>query len=290
MNSLSDIKRRIAVIKQTRQITGAMETISIAKMRKALDRFDKYNEYLDTLRSMVYDIAEHHGTEIETYLNLPKIGRKLVIVVSSDKGLCGGFNHDIFDFADSVIDADTVVMPIGQMSAEHYRNKVSADLEFPDCASAPSYANAKRIAEAVVSAYAVKIRKVTLVYTRLVSHTLWEASSVDILPLPPNTEDSDMYGKRKERPRMSFEPSPKEVFKILIPLYLSGVIYGALINSSAAEHSARRAAMAASTKNADDSIEALSIEYNRARQSAVTEQITEMISSTRAFGKQGETQ
>lgn len=286
MNDLSEIKRRIAVIKQTRQITGAMETISVAKMRKALERYNGYHDYLEILRSAVQSIAINHDAEVGTYLRRSDNGNKLVVVVSSDKGLCGGFNHDVFGAADESVDEQTTVIPVGQMAAEHYKNRDNIFAAVKDIAAEPDYKNAKRIASAVAEAY-VKgdVCKVTLVYTRLISRSAWQVSSVRLLPLV-----LDPDGVSESMARMSVEPSPVEVFEKLLPMYLCAVVYDALLNSAAAEHSARRAAMAASTKNADETIEHLSIEYNRARQSAVTEQITEIISSARTFGKQGDTQ
>ncbi|MCM1367291.1 MAG: ATP synthase F1 subunit gamma [Roseburia sp.] len=285
MNDLSEIKRRIAVIKQTRQITGAMETISVAKMRKALERHDSYCDYLDILRSAVYGIAERYGAELGAYLKRNDDGKNIVVAISSDKGMCGGFNHDIFRVADGISDAHTTIIPVGQMSAERYKNSAAADLSFSSVVAEPNYENAKRIASAIFSAYRGDVCRVTLVYTRLVTRAVWQASSIQLLPLP-----LEMDGNVSGLGRMSVEPTPIEAFEKLLPIYLSAAVYDALLNSAAAEHSARRAAMAAATKNADETIERLSVEYNRARQSAVTEQITEIISSSHTFGKQGDTQ
>ncbi|MCI9404031.1 MAG: ATP synthase F1 subunit gamma [Clostridia bacterium] len=287
MNNQADIKRRLASVRQTRQITGAMEMISVSKMRKSLERFDENHIYFDTLDKVVADIFDTDDPDLAEFVRPPKCGGKAVVVLASDKGLCGGFNHDVIKTADGIVTDDTTVIPIGQIPFEHYAAKKRGGAEFAlddgfVGASAPDYGNAKRVADSVLSRYGKEFGSVSLVYTRLVSHAVWQPVIKRLLPV-----DAEMHrrGEKRSSARAEFEPSACEVFERLLPMYLGGTVYGALVHSAASEHSARRAAMSASAKNADEMIAELSMEYNRARQSAVTEQITEIISSQTLDGQ-----
>ncbi|MCH5162535.1 MAG: ATP synthase F1 subunit gamma [Clostridiales bacterium] len=285
MRSLADIKRRLASVQKTRRITGAMETISTAKMKKALERFESNSAYFDILFGAIRAIANSGDVDVKELIKPPQEGKKLVIVVASDKGLCGSFNHDVFALSDTIIDDETVVMPIGRLAYEHFSRRGDAiDDRFIDEVCAPDYGRAKKFADVVLDEYGKSIKSVRLVYTRLVSRTLWTPKVVELLPLT-NDEIGDENSDKVNLSGVEFEPSQASVFKRLFPLYVSGMIYGAFISSATAEHGARQAAMSASSQNADEMIENLSIEYNSARQSAVTEQIIDVVASARAIGK-----
>ncbi len=286
MNNLSDIKRRITSVRQTRQITGAMEMISVAKMRKAVERLNSYNTYFDVLYGVVSDIILRGGSETEDIVKSPKSGSDLVIVIASDKGLCGGFNHEILKFADSIIGNDTVVMPIGQMACEHFSNNPNTDMSL-SCSDVSDLQEVKNVADAVLDGYGKTYKSISIVYTRLLTQASWSPRSIKILPLDKDNEFLKTSARDKSHSVVDFQPSAAAVLERLMPMYVNGMIYGAIAHSRAAEHSARRASMSASTRNADEMIDRLSIEYNRARQSAVTEQVTGIIGSTEAIGMGG---
>ena len=286
MNSLADLKRRIASVKQTGRITGAMETISIAKMHKAIELYESNNAYFDMLESFVKEIAAANADAVRETAAPPQSGYDIVVAIASDKGFCGAFNHDVFRLTDSLITDNTLLIPVGQTTADYYSSekqitKDRVDARFVSCAYSPDLKNAKAISECILSRYGKDAKSATLVYNGMVGHSSWAVKKKSILPLTVDDGDAEVCG-------MEFEPSPKEVFKLLLPRYIDGIIYGALVHSGAAEHSARRAAMSAATKNADAMIDELSVEYNRARQSAVTSQITEIIGSTQAIGANNE--
>ncbi|MCH5160606.1 MAG: ATP synthase F1 subunit gamma [Clostridiales bacterium] len=285
MNSLADLKRRIASVKQTGRITGAMETISIAKMHKSLELYESNNAYFDMIDRFVKAVVADSSEDVQEILSPPQSGYDLVVAVSSDTGFCGAFNHDVFRLTDSMITDNTLLMTVGHTAADYYSSekKIVADrvdTRFTHCAYTPDYKNARRMADEILLRYGSDVKSVAVVYNGMISHASWGVRKLEILPLSVDT-DGVSGG-------MEFEPSAKEVFKLLLPQYISGIIYGVLVHSSAAEHSARRMAMSAATKNADAMISALSIEYNRARQSAVTAQITEIIGSTQAIGANNE--
>lgn len=280
MNNLSDVKRRIASVKQTRQITGAMETISIAKMRKSVEQFEQNKGYFDVVCGLAESVALMADNDAKEYLKAPIDGKTLVMVISSDKGFCGAFNHDVFRMAESLLDDNSVVMPIGKTARDFYIGRYAIDERFVSETGTPNLEQAKRIAQGLLSSYGNGINAVKIVYTRLVK-TSWSPQVIDALPFKAKGERSADYLVGTAE----FVPSASAVLKKLIPMYVSGVIYGAFVHSAASEHSARRVAMSSSTKNADEMIAALSLSANRARQSAVTEQITEIIGSTQALGR-----
>lgn len=288
MKSLTEIKRRIASVKQTRQITGAMETVSIAKMRKALDRYEQNHAYFESIKSVMNQIAARDDGSMAEYIGKPKQGKAMFIIIASDKGLCGGFNHDVFRFADKLITPDSLIVPIGQTARNHYAKHKNIDARFVTEGYVPGYSHAKTVADAILGHYGKDVNTVTLVYTKLLSHASWNVQAINILPVEADNAESDLFDESNGT--IEFEPSPQAVLKRLLPLYLSGIVYGAIVHSAAAEHSARRAAMSASTKNADEMIEALSLELNRTRQGAVTEQITEIIGSMLGMRSQGESE
>ncbi len=286
MNSLADLKRRIASVKQTERITGAMETISIAKMHKAIELYESNNAYFDILDSLVKEIAVANAEQVREMIAPPQSGYDIVVAIASDKGFCGAFNHDVFRLTDSLITDDTALITVGHTTAEYYSfgRKIPTDrliTNFTSSAYKPDYKNAKAIADEILSRYGKDVKSATLVYNGMKSHASWAVKKHALLPF--NVDRGEV------KPRgMEFEPSAAQVFEGLLPLYIGGEIYGALVQSSAAEHSARRAAMSAATKNADAMISSLSVEYNRARQAAVTAQITEIVGSTQAIGADNE--
>ncbi len=280
MSNLSDIKRRITSVKQTRQITGAMETVSVAKMRKALELYDRSNSYTAELRRVMAEVA--YSSDIEEIFDVPQDGRRAIVVFSTDRGLCGGFDHDIFKTADGVCDESTVVMPVGQTAAARYASRADGLLDVccADAYSADSM-SAERIANRLLDAYGNGINRIDLVFAEMQTRSAYKPTVKPLLPFVKPQQSEELART------LCLEPSAAEVFSALLPAYVTGSIYGALVNNIAAEHCARHAAMSAATESADEIINKLSIEYNRARQSTVTEQIVEIIGSTEALKKQG---
>ncbi len=279
MKNLADIKRRLASVKQTRQITGAMETVSVAKLRKATELLERNSAYFDTLCAVMREIAASDDPDVKDLVAPPDTDNKLAVVIASDKGLCGSFNHDVFKFADAVIDENTVVMPLGKLACEYFmRRGVKVDDEF--AWTLPDYSRAKPVADKIIEKYMRSASTVKIIYTRYCNGAVWTPQAQDIFPL----RASDEHGGASDT-QTEFEPSRRAVLEKLLPLYVCGTVYGASVHSAVAEHCARRAAMKASSKNADDMIAELSAEYNSARQSTVTSQLIDIIGSAQAIGK-----
>ena len=275
MLNLPELKRRITSVKQTRQITGAMETISVSKMRKSIEACDSAKAYIDGLSDILSSVLVSQDDALKEYIAPPENGLDAVIVISSDRGLCGAFNHDLIKAAQVSVNDNSFVIPIGQTADKHFTQSDNIDTSFVELSSSCDMTEISRLTDMLLSIYGSKIKSVSLVYGKLVTKAVTTVVTKRLLPL----EISDNGEALK---KIEFDPSPMAVLDGLLPLYIGGMIYGALLDSAAAEHSARRAAMSASTKNADAMIEALSLEYSRARQSTVTSQITEIIGSRQA--------
>lgn len=282
MNNIADIKRRIASVRQTRQITGAMETISVSKMRKSAEACEKSRAYIDGLSSVLDSILESPDDALAEFIAPPVHGTDAVIVISSEKGLCGAFNHDLIKAADNSVGENSLVIPIGQTAESHFSERENVDRSFVSLLSSRGMAKVGALTDKLLELYGNEIKSVILVYSRLVNKAMSTVVTKRLLPLEKSEKEKD--GNQK----LEFDPSPNAVLEGLLPLYISATIYGAIQDSAAAEHSARRAAMSSSTKNADAMIDVLTLEYSRARQTAVTAQITEIIGSRQAQGAKGD--
>lgn len=286
MKNLTDIKTRIKSVAETRQITGAMETISVAKMRKAMARYDSNRAYFDVLRRTIADIATHARGVESRYLSKHNSGNAVYIVIASDKGLAGGFNHNVLEYAyDLVTKAQkkASVFCVGQMAREFFENrKIPVDVAFISAAYDPTIGDAHEIGQSVLNLYDGKLTdEVYVVYTHM---TAGAATPQCVRLLPLSSElfvfENDSQEAEENFRELEFDPSPEEVMERLIPQYLTGILYGTLIQSVACEHRARREAMNSATANADGILETLNIEYHRARQEAVTNELSEIITTS----------
>ncbi|MDE6200984.1 MAG: F0F1 ATP synthase subunit gamma [Clostridiales bacterium] len=273
MSNLSDIKRRLSTVKQTRQITGAMQTVSVAKMRKAEEINCRSVAYL----TLITDIMRGINVCDCDFIVPPADGMDVMLVLSSDRGLCGGFDNGNFSAAEKAIDDNTIVMPIGQTAVNYFKGAKNADLRFGQIVSAAD--GAKAITDYLIKLYGKSVKSISIAYS-VVNKTIISPTVERLLPI------DDISGENAVE--TLFEPSPRQVLEALVPLYLSGKIYGAITANYAAEQSARHQAMTAATESADALILQLSSEYNRERQAAVTGQIVEIVGATAALSRKGE--
>lgn len=289
MKNLTDIKHRIKSVSDTRQITSAMETISVAKMRKAIIKYDSSRYFFETIKKTINDIICRTGDIPSVYFKeVKKDARVLYIVIASDKGLAGGYNHNVLKHAWAQIKTkkNCNVFTVGQTAREFFEYKgVSVDVEFSGAAYEPDKKEAATIAETLLKLFlAGETDEIYISYTKIISSTSMMPDTIKLLPF-------SYSGAVKMRKELSIEaeyilrdieydPSPDEVLEKLVPQYLIWVIYCALIQSSASEHSSRRNAMSNATKNATEILDELKIEYNRARQESITSELSEIITSS----------
>lgn len=291
MLSMSDIKQRLKSINETKQITKAMHLISSAKVKKAMQRYESNKSYQEKVRYTIKDILKHSESIEHVYLEHNEGGRAAYIVISADKGFAGGYNHNVLNLALSHMQdkAEKYILTVGYVGKNFFEHEgYMVDIEFLNTAQDPSLYNARQIAYDILDLYENRVMdEVYIAYTAFLSPIKQEPRVLKLLPV--EMEDFQDVTTADYSADMLYLPSPKEVFDRLIPEYLIGVIYSALVQSFVSEQYARMVAMDSSTKNATKMINKLTSEYNRARQHQITQEIAEIVGGADALlGKDGE--
>lgn len=272
-SNMKAIKNRIKSIKSTRQITKAMELVSSSKMRKALERTEHSKPYFDILSETMEDIARDNR-DFSSVFTRRREGKTLRVIIAGDRGLAGGYNHNLFKSL-TVNDAD-IIFPIGRKTAEYFNTAEIYNNSY-ERAGDIGIAECHEIGTIIADGYKKgDFTNVTLSYTSYKNILIQEPKTVNILPVCTEHASSDTGNTR--RGLTIYEPSAEAVFDKIVPGYISGMIYGAVSESVASELSARRSAMEAATDNADAMLDKLDLEYNRARQASITQELTEIIS------------
>ena len=274
--SMKDIKLRIKSVESTMQITKAMELVASSKMRRAKERVEHSRPYFETLHKTLTEIAAADPRARNPYLRRAEIKKTLLIVIAGDRGLAGGYNSNVLKQAQQKA-GDVVVLPIGKRSAEYFVHHevplftqevlLAADITVGEC-----FQLARRITEGYCKG---EYDAVKICYTRFDSMMTQTASTMEVLPL--SIEPTEQQKAQARRSQILYKPSSEEVFRAIIPEYVAGIVYGAVCESVASELAARRTAMDAATKNAGEMIDHLNLYYNRARQAAITQEITEIV-------------
>lgn len=277
---MKEIKTRIKSVESTKQITKAMELVSSSKFRKAKEKAETSRPYFDTLYRTVQDIAKNTNGNKNEFLKERKVNKICYIVIAGDRGLAGGYNSNIFK---SVIShnksGNAKAISIGKKSKEFLSKRNYELIDSIETVEDALYEDASRIANKVMEAYKNgEIDEVNLVYTEFVSALTQEPRLIKLLPV---TVDKDKEEK-KSRVTVQYLPSASSVLGYVLPKYIAGSIHGAIAESYASEQAARRTAMESATDNANEMISKLELSYNRARQAAVTQEISEIVGGASA--------
>ena len=278
--SMNDIKARIKSVESTMQITKAMELVATSKLRRAKEKVERSRPYYEVLRDAIDTVRRCSETR-DTLLSTRKDNAKsLFVVIAGDRGLAGGYNSNIFKMTEQLSrNKDSVFLPVGKKALEYFkhraRNIFSDSLPFTaEVGVSEAMAISEEICEKFFSG---EIGEVYLVYTKFVSMITQLPVYEELLPLEEPTEKG----------RAVFDPiieeEPEELLKKVVPEYLGGVIYSAVAEALASESGARRSAMNAANKNAQEMIDTLMLKYNRARQALITQEITEIVSGAEAL-------
>lgn len=285
MRSTSDIGNSIKAINQTSQITKAMKLISTSKMQKAIQRYEANLLYFDRVRAALKDILTHSHELHHTFLEKHEKGIPAYIVIAADKGLAGGYNHNILNFAmDFMTKGDKFIITIGQEARAFFeRKKIPIDVEYLHIAQNPTLYEARNLVSDIAGMYKQEIMSdVYLIYTRYFSNVKQQPVAIKLLPVEMSAFD-DVHLEAIYGSELNYHPTKEEVFDVLIPQYIIGLVYGSLIQAFASENSARMMAMDNASRNADDMTSKLNIEMNHARQQAVTREITEIVGAMEAM-------
>lgn len=278
----ADVKRRMKSVSDTRQITKAMELISVSKMRKAIAKYESNLAYFMKVRQTIKDILFHSEGVTHKYLAHRAGARTAYIVIAGNKGLAGGYNADVLGLARKhmLTRPERCLFTVGTVAEEFFARKGERiDMAYTGATQNPTLHDARGMARDILELYDKNLLdEVYVVYTKLNSTVDRLPRMIKLLPVEPDgfedvelENDCDML--------LSYDPSPKAVLNILVPQYIVGLLFAALVQSVASEHCARMTAMSAASKNADRMLEELTLEFNRARQESVTGDLLDMIST-----------
>jgi len=272
--STKEIKNRIRSMESTKQITKAMEMVAASKLRRAQAQIQSSRPYFEILLSTIRDIVDSTQDMSSAYLTARPVKRSAYVVIAGDRGLAGGYNSNVLKLAYEHMEGkNAVVLPIGKKAVDFLKarqipmlvenHREAEDLGVSDCFTA-----AKQLCKAYLGR---EVDEVYVVYTDFVSVLSQTPEVLKLLPLEHTPQEG------KSRTDILYEPDSVEALERIVPEYLGGALYGALCESRAAEQAARRTAMDSATQNADEMIADLSLKFNRARQAAITQEITEIV-------------
>lgn len=275
--STKEIKNRIRSMESTKQITKAMEMVAASKLRHAQAKVLSSRPYFEILYETIMTIAGKEEQMKSAYLEKRPVKRSAYIVIAGDRGLAGGYNANVLKLAASHMEGkECAILPVGKKAVEffRYRNAELLTEQYAD-ASGLNMGDCFTVAKELCRAYVNgEVDEVFIAYTNFVSVLSQTPSVLQLLPLSaPASADS---GKQD----IIYEPGSAEVFESIVPEFVGGVFYGALCESRASEHGARRTAMDAASQNADEMIADLSLKFNQARQAAITQEITEIVAGS----------
>lgn len=286
MASMRDIKRRKESVQSTQQITKAMKLVATVKLQKARGKAESNKPYFRILYDTICSILAMTKNVDHKYLKESGCKKKAVIVVTSNRGLAGGYNSNIVKMVAGadLPKEDTYVYAVGRKGIEGLTRKgYKVYKDFSEVINEPLFSDAVNMSKELLTQYSKgEIGEIYIAYTNFKNTVTQEPKLVKLLPLSEedfNQKDTDADSKLL----MNFEPTPEEVLDMIIPKYMSNIIFGAFLESVASENGARMQAMDSATSNAEDMIASLSLKYNRARQGAITQELTEIIAGADAI-------
>lgn len=290
MANMKEIHSRMKSIKDIMKITNAMYLISSSKLKKARKSLLATEPYFERLQSTIYDIllrAPHmHQVYFERREHIKSEDRKRgYVVITADKGLAGAYNHNVIKLAESQMEkgSNNSLFVVGQVGRQYFmRRNVMIDVEFLYTAQNPTLYRAREMTETIINLFQKgHLDEVYVIYTQMINPMKSEAKMLQLLPLERKKFERRAAGYQ----HASFYPSPEEVMEHLVPNYIKGLIFGVLVEAFSSEQNARMVAMEAATNSAKDMLRSLDLVYNRARQAAITQEITEIVSGAKSLQK-----
>lgn len=285
MASMRDIKRRIKSVNSTQQITKAMYLVASSKLNKARNRLEDTRPFFKETRNVIANIVNGSSGISHPFLQKREVNSTAVIVISGDRGLCGGYNANVNKKALSAIKNPKTdkVITIGNKSKEFFKSRANVIQSFVDISEKPTYEDALKIGRLALELFTKgEADEVYLTYTEFISTLSSEPKLIKLFPL--DTNDFKQDDNSSSSSLTMYEPSEEAVLEYVIPKYVNTVIFGALVESAVCELGARMTAMDSATENASEMIDSLNLVYNRARQSAITQEITEIVGGSGIYG------
>lgn len=284
MASMRDIKRRKSSIQSTQQITKAMKLVSTVKLQRAKQNAEKSQTYFHCMYNTVHSILRRTQNLEHKYLKSGESGKKAVIVITSNRGLAGGYNSNVIKLITQgeLANEDLAIYAIGKKGKDALAKNYEIRADYSDVIEDPVYAEAMKISKEVLSAFENgEISEIYLAYTGFKNTVVHIPTLLKLLPVEVSEEEET--AQEDDPVMMNFEPEDEEALNLLIPKYITSLIYGGMIEAIASENGARMQAMDAATSNAEEMIEDLTLLYNRARQGSITQELTEIIAGANAI-------
>jgi len=275
-SNMQSIKRRMKSVESTKKITKAMQLVATSKLRKTRNQLDELKPYYSKVQETVASILKSNEGKIDNaYLKENKDGKDVYIVITSSLGLCGGYNANVLKTVSGMINDGDYIYAIGSKGAGyfHHRN-IEFNNQYLELNSTLDFKEIIKLVSELTRKYKAKeVKSIKIVYTEFVNNLTFTPRVVTLLPVDVNDfNDIEITNKYT-----IFEPSENEVLNSLIPMYLQSVIYGYLVESVTSENASRRTSMENATDNAEELIEDLLLKYNQARQTAITNEISEIV-------------
>lgn len=280
-SNMKDVKRRIKSVESTMQITKAMQLVASSKMRRAKERAEAIHPFFENVFKVMCEISS--DSDFKSVFTKKKFrNASLIVVIAGDRGLAGGFNSNVLKMAEAKASeikhsgGEVKIMAIGKKAVEFFEKR-DYDLtdKYPNIAEGIDITETIDLADNIIHRFKVgEFDSVELIYTTFVSAMTQEPNELRILPV------ENLNHVPEKKAVTIYDPSPEEVFDGIIPQYICGMLYSAIVDSYAAEQAARRTAMESASDNASEMIDQLSLLYNRARQAQITQEITEISSAS----------
>ena len=284
MASMRDIKRRKGSVQSTQQITKAMKLVSTVKLQKAKQRAEETTNYFDAMYNTAQSMLAKTGNINHPYLNPSDSTKKLVIMITSNKGLAGGYNSNVIKLITQgeFKKEEVMISAVGKKGKEYMtRAEYAIVSDHCDMIDFPLYENAREIAKEALDLFAKgEVGEIYLAYTHFKNTVSHIPTLIKLLPVEA---DENRQQTEEDKVPMNFEPKEEEALQLIIPTYITSLIYGGMLESVASENGARMQAMDSATSNAEEIIDKLTLQYNRARQGAITQELTEIIAGAQAI-------
>ena len=287
MASMKEIKRRRGSIQSTRQITKAMQLVSTVKLQKTRTKAEEAKPYFSLMYDTMFSILSRSNNMSHRFVKASneKEGKKAIIVISSNRGLAGGYNNNIARLVEtSFSKEEALIYAIGKKAKDTLERRGYEVLgEYNEVILDPMYQDAVDITKKLLSDYEEgKISEIYVVYTHFKNTVVHVPTLKKLLPISLDEAEKE-EDKEKSTLLMNYAPNEEEVLEAIVPKYISAIIYGSLQQAIASENGARMNAMENATNNADELIDKLLLRYNRARQGAITQELTEIVAGANAI-------
>lgn len=290
MAALKDIKRKITAVSKTKQITKAMNMVAASKFKAAQTRMENFRPYASKFMDVLNSLALRVSPETHPLLAVRDPKRIRVICMTSDRGLCGGFNTNLIKATERFVAGkvkegkEVSLIPVGRKGRDYFRKKAKIMNERADVFGKFDISLAVQIAKDIIPPFIKEeYDELYLVYNEFRNVSVQRPAVVRLFPLPSIGQEEEVDPDK--RIEYIYEPSDELLLDRLLPMYVRVLIFRALVETSAGENGARMAAMDNATRNCEDMIGSLSLKYNKARQSAITAELMDIVGGTEALAK-----